>query len=393
MTGRRRSRRSGSDGGGFHAHLHDGDIRAVPMPATLREHCGRCGSDHRLAEHGGSEVLRRVIGEELFRTTGFRPEVDALFACRLGASAALRLALGTLPRYSSLGVFSPLWFGFLDIARDTEHSVFTCSLERNAYRGTGELLEETISVAAQNGDPIRGVVLNNMATPVGRAWGSDELRELGEVILRHPDITVIEDCLFWQSAFPGRQFHTLAKVVPELLERDQLIGLASLSKGWPLGSNALGFLWAHRKRLKAIGKLSRLSELTPRVSEEVCAGDALVGSGREVPGLLRHALAQNAARLGALCRSSHLQLAQVPDGGTNALLDLSGLVERRYQGSSLCCADCVCGVLHRDFGVTLYPGHHFNCHVPAARVNLAGATPADFADACGALQEFSDATD
>ncbi|WP_438907666.1 aminotransferase class I/II-fold pyridoxal phosphate-dependent enzyme, partial [Bacillus licheniformis] len=74
------------------------------------------------------------------------------------------------------------------------------------YKLTPEALDAAITPKT------KWVILNSPSHPTGAGYTADELKALGEVILRHPHVWVFADDMYEHIVYDGFRFATIAQV-------------------------------------------------------------------------------------------------------------------------------------------------------------------------------------
>jgi aspartate/methionine/tyrosine aminotransferase len=366
--------------------LSGGAIGAVPPPDCVMKAIS--AGDHEPGVPGGDPELREAIASELLEATGFAPPPEQVAVVDGGCTEALELAFD----YCSSGgrlfaLFSPAWPGYVDLAQTRAQSFgefFT--FRSNNYLPDPEALEPVFRDISRS---CAAVVVTHYATPCGTCMSEEHARELGETILRLPGRpVVIEDCLFWKNSFDRRRLPTLARIVPELWEEERLIGVTSVSKAWALGEQDVGFVWGRKAFRNFARRASRRSNLVPSAARQRGIRQAFSPEGLRVPGEVVAVTKRNLRRLRALTKDTSFELACVPQGGINALVDVRRLIHRNFRGRRICCENCLANMLEECYGVELCSGADFGCRFAALRVNLASAPEAEFGKAMERLRQF-----
>src|SRR5690606_30508688 len=89
--------------------------------------------------------------------------------------------------------------------------------ETTGFRLTPALLERSITPRT------KWLFLNMPGNPSGAVYSEAELRSLGDVLARHPQVLVLSDEIYEHILFDGREFVSFAKACPELRERSLIV--------------------------------------------------------------------------------------------------------------------------------------------------------------------------
>ena len=82
------------------------------------------------------------------------------------------------------------------------------------------------------------LILNSPSNPSGVAYSAQELRALGEVLLRHPHVMILSDDIYEYLVYDAFAFATIASTVPALADRTVTVNGVSKSysmTGWRIG--------------------------------------------------------------------------------------------------------------------------------------------------------------
>ena len=96
------------------------------------------------------------------------------------------------------------------------------------------------------------LLLNSPGNPTGAVYSEVELRALGEVLLRHPHVSVLSDDIYAPIRF-GVPFHTIAAVVPEL--KDRTLTMNGMSKAYAMTGWRIGYAGGPKWLIDAMRKV------------------------------------------------------------------------------------------------------------------------------------------
>jgi aspartate aminotransferase len=119
------------------------------------------------------------------------------------------------------------------------------------------------------------VILNSPSNPTGAAYSADELKALGTVLLRHPQVWVLADDMYEHIVYDGFRFATIAEVVPELYERTLTVN--GCSKAYSMTGWRIGYAGGAPWLIKAMAKLQSQSTSNPCSVAQAAAVAALTG--------------------------------------------------------------------------------------------------------------------
>ena len=82
------------------------------------------------------------------------------------------------------------------------------------------------------------MVLNFPNNPTGAVCTREEMKELADVLLQHPQVLVMSDEIYEHLVYDGVKMHSIAEVEPKLKERTLTVNGASKAyamTGWRVG--------------------------------------------------------------------------------------------------------------------------------------------------------------
>lgn len=121
----------------------------------------------------------------------------------------------------------------------------------------------------------RLLILNSPSNPTGIAYTTDELRALGEVILKHPNIIVASDDIYEHHMWTGNPFSNIVNACPELYDRCVVIN--SVSKTYAMTGWRIGYAAGPAKIIGAMKKAQSQNTSSPPTMSQFAAEAALEG--------------------------------------------------------------------------------------------------------------------
>jgi len=165
---------------------------------------------------------------------------------------------------------APYWVSYPDIVQFAGGTpvIAPAGPEQN-YKLSPEALEAAITPRT------KWVILNSPSNPTGAAYSADELKALGAVLLRHPQVWVLADDMYEHIVYDGFRFATIAEVVPELYERTLTVN--GCSKAYSMTGWRIGYAGGAPWLIKAMAKLQSQSTSNPCSVAQAAAVAALTG--------------------------------------------------------------------------------------------------------------------
>jgi aspartate aminotransferase len=151
---------------------------------------------------------------------------------------------------------APYWVSYPDIVQFAGGTpVIIMATAAQNYKITPDQLDAAITPTT------RWLILNSPSNPTGAAYDAEELKALGEVLLKHPHVMLLSDDMYEHIWYAPKPFATMLQVCPDLYDRTLTMNGASKSyamTGWRIGY-AGGPAWL----IKAMADLQSQSTSNP----------------------------------------------------------------------------------------------------------------------------------
>jgi len=165
---------------------------------------------------------------------------------------------------------APYWVSYPDVVLFAGGTpVYVAAGPDQGYKLRPDQLEAAITPRT------KWVILNSPSNPTGAAYSKAELKALGDVLERHPQVWVFSDDMYEHILYDDFEFATIAQVCPSLYERTLTVNGCSKAyamTGWRIGY-AGGAAWL----IKAMAKLQSQSTSNPCSISQAAAVAALNG--------------------------------------------------------------------------------------------------------------------
>jgi aspartate aminotransferase len=295
----------------------------------------------------GTQRLREAAALHFQRDLGLSVTASQTMVSSGGKQAIFHALLATLDPGDEVLIPAPWWVSYPEIVRFAGGEVVP--LETTAasrYLIAPEQLEAAIT-------PQTGwLLLNSPGNPTGSVYSAEELRALGEVLARHPQVMVMSDDIYAPLRYlPGRHA-TIAAVCPDLAGR--VLTVSGLSKSHAMTGFRIGLAAGPEWLIKAMGKLQSHSSGNPSSISQAAAVAALEGPQAFLTdwcAIMRARRDRVVAGINSIPGLS----TPVPDGAFYCLVDAAPLMARFGDDEAL--------VLHLlDHGVAVVAASAFGGH-------------------------------
>lgn len=269
----------------------------------------------------GTPALREAVRHDYATRLGIECRADEICVGG-GAKQILFLALmATVEEGDEVIIPAPYWVSYPDmvVANGGTPVIVPCG-EDVRFKLSPAALEAAITPAT------RWVVLNSPSNPTGVAYTADELRALGEVLKRHPQVFVLCDEIYdriWYADFPAV---SIVSVVPELAGRALVVN--GVSKSYAMTGWRIGYASGPRDLIGAINKLQSQSSSCPSSISQAAAAAALTGDQASVEATVavyKDRCERTCARLNAIDGLSCVK----PDGAFYLYPNCAGVIGKK----------------------------------------------------------------
>ncbi|WP_374284085.1 pyridoxal phosphate-dependent aminotransferase [Novosphingobium sp.] len=276
----------------------------------------------------GTQRLREAAALHFRRDLGIEVPPSQVIVSAGGKQAIFHALLATLNPGDEVLVPSPWWVSYPEIVRFAGAEVV--DLPTNAaggFRITAAQLEAAITPRS------RWLLLNSPGNPTGATYPAEELRSLGEVLRRHPQVMVLSDDIYAPLRYTPGSHATLAVECPDLAER--ILTVSGVSKshamtGFRIGV-AAGPLWL----IQAMARLQSHSSGNPASISQAAAVAAFEGPQDFLADWRERFRARRDMVVAAINAVPGLA-CPVPDGAFYCMVDAAPLMARFGDDEALC---------------------------------------------------------
>jgi len=224
----------------------------------------------------GTVELKQAIINKFKRENGLDYALDQILVSVGGKQVFYNLCQTLLNKGDEVIIPAPYWVSYPDIVKlaDAEPVIVEGSIEQSLKITAGQL-EAAITPKTKM------VVINSPSNPSGKAYTRVELRELGDVLVMHPDIVVITDDIYEHIVWTAEGFLNILNVCPELY--DQTVVLNGVSKAYSMTGWRIGYGGGPKQLIAGMKKIQSQSTSNPCSIAQAAALGALSGDQSFLP--------------------------------------------------------------------------------------------------------------
>lgn len=219
----------------------------------------------------GIPELKQAVCAKMKRDHGldYRP---AQVSVGTGGKQTLYNALmATLNEGDEVIIPAPYWVSYPDmvlLAGGTP--VIAETSLQTKFKLTADQLEAAITPKT------KWLIFNSPSNPTGAGYSREELKELTDVLTRHPQVWVMTDDMYEHLAYDGFEFCTPAEVEPALFERT--LTCNGVSKAYAMTGWRIGYAAGPVELISAMRKVQSQSTSNPCSISQWAAVEALNGT-------------------------------------------------------------------------------------------------------------------
>ncbi len=306
------------------AALDAGDTKYTPVAGTMR--------------------LREAAALHFQRDLGITAKPEQIIVSAGGKQAIFHALLATLDPGDKVLIPSPWWVSYPEIVRFAGAEVVDLpTTAAGGFRITAEQLEAAIT------PDTRWLLLNSPGNPTGATYPAEELRALGAVLARHPQVLVMSDDIYAPLRYGAGAHATLAVECPELADR--VLTVSGVSKSHAMTGFRIGVSAGPEWLIKAMARLQSHSSGNPASISQAAAVSAFEGPQDFLLDWRERFRARRDMVVAGINAIAGLS-TPVPDGAFYCMVDAAPLMARFGDDEALC--------LHLlDHGVAVVPASAF----------------------------------
>lgn len=218
----------------------------------------------------GTPSLKKAIVEKFKRDNGVEYKPSQILVSVGGKQSFFNLCQAFINAGDEVIVPAPYWVSYPDIVviADGTPVIVQCGIEQG-FKITPAQLEAAITPKTKM------LVINSPSNPTGAVYTLEELKALGEVLKKHPNILIASDDMYEHVLLGDTKFYNILNACPELV--DQTILLNGVSKAYSMTGWRIGYAGGPEKLIKAMENVQSQSTSNPTSISQVAAEAALNG--------------------------------------------------------------------------------------------------------------------
>lgn len=219
---------------------------------------------------GGTPALKQAISDKFARDNNLKYLPSEIIVSTGGKQVIFNAFMATLNPGDEVILTSPFWVSYLDMVLIAEGKpvVVQCP-QAQGFKLKPSQLEAAITPKT------KWIILNSPSNPTGVMYTYEELWQIAQVLVRHPQVMVLSDDIYEHIVFEDRPFNTLADVEPRLKERTLTVN--GVSKSYSMTGWRIGYAGGPKPLIDAMIDLQSHSTSNPCSISQAAATAALNG--------------------------------------------------------------------------------------------------------------------
>jgi aspartate aminotransferase len=325
----------------------------------------------------GTPALKEAVRGKFKRENQLDYAANQITVGTGGKQVLFNALLATVNPGDEVIVPAPYWVSYPDIVLlcDGTPVPVPCP-QNNGFKLRPEDLEAAITRKT------KWLILNSPSNPTGAAYTAAELKAVADVLVRHPDVWILNDDMYEHLVYDAFEFTTIAQIEPKLYPRT--LTLNGVSKAYCMTGWRIGYAGGAPELIKAMAALQSQSTTNPSSISQAAAVEALNGPQDFIP--INNAVFKERRDLvvAMLNRCAGLHCPR-PEGAFYVYPSCAGTLGRKTPGGKIIETDTdFATYLLEAEGVAVVPGTAFGL-APHFRISYATANE-ELREACTRIQ-------
>jgi aspartate aminotransferase len=327
----------------------------------------------------GIVELKQAICDKLLRDNELTYTTAQISVGTGGKQILYNALMATMNPGDEVVIPAPYWVSYPDMVKlaGGEPVIAEVSIQ-TGYKLTADQLEAAITPKT------KWLIFNSPSNPTGAGYTWDELKEITDVLMRHPNIWVMTDDMYEHLIYDDFKFCTPAQVEPRLYDRTLTVN--GVSKAYAMTGWRIGYAAGPEMLIKAMRKIQSQSTSNPCTISQWAAVEALNGT-QDYIAKNNKMFTRRRNLVVKMLNEAEGIACPTPEGAFYVYPSIAGCIGKTTPAGTLIDNDEVFATaLLEENGVAVVFGAAFGLS-PNFRVSYA-TSDAALEDACGRIQTF-----
>ncbi|MEO9572744.1 MAG: pyridoxal phosphate-dependent aminotransferase [Tateyamaria sp.] len=327
----------------------------------------------------GIAELKQAIVDKFKRDNDLEYTTAQVTVASGGKQILYNALMATLNEGDEVVIPAPYWVSYPDMVLLAGGTpvIAEASLQ-TGFKLTADQLEAAIT------DKTKWLIFNSPSNPTGAGYTREELKEITDVLMRHPQVHVMSDDMYEHLVYDGFEFCTPAQVEPCLYDRTLTVN--GVSKAYSMTGWRIGYAAGPEELIKAMRKVQSQSTSNPCSISQYAALEALNGT-QEFIEPNNELFKRRRDLVVDMLNAAEGIACPVPDGAFYVYPSIAGCIGKTSAGGAKIVDDAAfSNALLEETGVAVVFGAAFGLS-PNFRVSYATSDEA-LKEACTRIQTF-----
>lgn len=323
--------------------------------------------------------LKQAICAKLLRDNELTYTPDQVSVGTGGKQILYNALMATLNPGDEVVIAAPYWVSYPDMVllAGGEPVIPTASSQTN-YKLTADQLESAITPKT------KWFIFNSPSNPTGAGYNREELKEITDVLMRHPHVWVMTDDMYEHLMYDDFEFFTPAQIEPALYDRT--LTCNGVSKAYAMTGWRIGYAAGPKELIGAMRKIQSQSTSNPCTISQWASVEALNGP-QDFLAENNKTFVRRRNLVVEMLSAIEGMTCPVPEGAFYVYPSIGGLIGKTTPDGTVIENDEVFATkLLEDTGVAVVFGAAFGLS-PNFRVSYATSDEA-LTEACTRIQKF-----
>ncbi|MEK7792128.1 MAG: pyridoxal phosphate-dependent aminotransferase [Pseudomonadota bacterium] len=303
---------------------------------------------------GGTPSLKNAIIAKFKRENNLEYTANQILVSCGGKQSFFNLVLSVINPDDEVIIPAPYWVSYPDIVLIAEGKpiFINTGIEQN-YKITARQLEASIT------SKTKMFVINSPNNPSGAVYTIDELKALGEVLRKHPQIIIATDDMYEHILLSDHKFVNILNACPDLYP--QTMVLNGVSKAYSMTGWRIGYCGGPAQIITAMENIQSQSTSNPSSISQAAAEVALNGDQSCIDPMLT-AFKERSLFVTQQLNNTNGVRYLPSEGAFYAFADVRQAIDTLYKKGSLSMqTDIAFSEYLLEHGVAIVPGSAFGC--------------------------------
>jgi len=218
----------------------------------------------------GIPALKQAIIKKFKDDNGFDYQANQVLVSCGGKQSFFNLAQALINPGDEVIIPAPYWVSYPDMALLADGvPVIVETTQDQHFKITADQLRDAIT------DKTRLFVINSPSNPSGVAYSIEELKALGDVLKKHPEIIIATDDMYEHILWKKGSFVNILNANPELYDRTMVLN--GISKAYSMTGWRIGYAAGPVALIAAMRKIQSQSTSNPTSISQHAAVAAISG--------------------------------------------------------------------------------------------------------------------